>query len=313
MAQRTPIGAGTASERRLAPGHEDASVHTFLRGAPDVQLAWLRERGYPDATLLALHNACAQACFFCAGPGTTGVPDSERTPLAAARSQLRGRPEGVTRLLMGGNEPTLHPEFDTLLAEAGPAGFSRVELMTNGARLREAATRWARLGVAEVVVPLYSADAVTHDAIVGTRAWHEVADGLDASRAAGISARVHTLLLRENLAGLAALADLVRARWGSRLGVALLRDKGSFGHGRSAPPFGELVAALAGIPEPSRPVGIGTPDCLPTHQEEPALVAELYFRTQARRRGRGCVGCSSATCAGLVSGYEHDGVALSAP
>lgn len=286
-------------------------MHHFLRGTPLEQLSWLRERGYPDATLLALHNACAQACFFCAGPGTSGVPDAERTPAAAAHAQLRARPEGVTTLLVGGNEPTLHPDFDALLAGVAAAGFRRVELMTNGARLSDNAAGWARWGLAEVVVPLYSADAAVHDAVVGARSWGVVTAGLDAAKAAGISVRVHTLLLRQNLDGIEALARLVRERWGSRLGVALLRDKGSFGFTASAPPFRDLVSALVGIPPALRPVGIGTPACLPTAPEPAALVAELYFRTQARRRGRGCASCTEAACTGLVSGYEDAGIARS--
>jgi pyruvate-formate lyase-activating enzyme len=286
-------------------------VHHFLRGTPLEQLSWLRERGYPDATLLALHNACAQACFFCAGPGTTGVPDAERTPVAAALAQLRARPQGVTTLLVGGNEPTLHPDFDRLLAEVPAAGFRRVELMTNGARLAGHSEGWARLGLAEVVVPLYSAEAGVHDAVVGAPSWGVVTAGLDAARAAGVSVRVHTLLLRQNLDGLEALARLVRERWGSRLGVALLRDKGSFGFVASAPALPDLVSTLARIPPALRPVGIGTPACIPTAPEPPALVAELYFRTQARRRGTGCARCADAACTGLVSGYEDAGIARS--
>ncbi len=277
-----------------------------------MQRGWLLARGFPPATLLALHNACAQACFFCAGPGTTGVPDHARSTVEAGLAQLRARPDGVTRLLVGGNEPTLHPGFPSLLAAAREAGFERVDLMTNGEGLARHAEEWARLGVAEVVVPLYSAEAAVHDAIVGVQAWGEVVAGLDAAAAAGISVRVHTLLLVENLDGIGALASWVRSRWGSRLGVALLRNKGSFDFGRSAPSFTAMITALRAIPVPDRPLGIGTPACLPTHRDKPALVAELYFLTQQRRRGRGCVGCAAADCAGPVSGYEDAGVAMAA-
>jgi pyruvate-formate lyase-activating enzyme len=289
--------------------HEDADVHLFLRGNPAEQLAWLRARGYPDATLLALHNACAQRCFFCAGPGTTGVPPSEWSPETSALAQLAARPAGVRHLMVGGNEPTLHPAFEALLAAARAGGFRRVDLMTNGAGLAARAGAWAAAGVTEVVVPLYSAEADTHDAIVGARAWQGVVEGLDAAHAAGIAVRVHTLLLRENLPGLAALAALVRRRWGHRLGVAMLREKGSFDFVGSAPSFPALVRAVGDVPAVDRPVGIGTPDCLPTVREAPALVAELYFRTQARSRGRGCAPCGEAGCRGLVAGYTDAGVA----
>ncbi len=295
----------------MPPAHEDVALHTFLRGDPATQLAWLTERGLPPATLLALHNACAQRCFFCAGPGTVSVPDRERTPRAAGLAQLAARPEGVTRLMIGGNEPTLHPDFPELLRAVRPAGFATVELMTNGADLAANAAEWAALGVVEVIVPLYGVAPASHDGVAGVPSFDHVVAGLDAAAAAGIRVSVHTLLLRRTLNELAALNDLVRARWRTRLGVALLRDKGSFAFAAEAPPFAAAVAALTAIREAARPLGIGTPPCLPTHPEPPPLVADLYFRSQALAFGPGCDGCTARErCAGVVVAYAGEVVAL---
>ena len=108
----------------MPPEHEDATLHAFLRGDPGVQLAWLQARGLPAATLLALHNACAQRCFFCAGPGTVSVPEAERTPRSAALAHLQARPAGVRRLMIGGNAGRVYG-FDMALmsriaAKIGP-------------------------------------------------------------------------------------------------------------------------------------------------------------------------------------------------
>lgn len=288
----------------MTPRHEDPALHDFLRGDPAYQLAWLAARGLPAATCLALHNACAQRCFFCAGPGTVSVSDAERTPRSAAFAQLKARPPGVSRLLIGGNEPTLHPDFAALLAAARPAGFATVELMTNGAGLREHAPAWAAAGVVEVVVPLYGSAAAVHDDVCGVSCFEGVVAGLDAAAAAGIRVSVHTLLLRRTLPGLGALAAWVSARWGGRLGVALLRDKGSFAFAAEAPSFAEAVAAVAAIPAPIRPFGVGTPACLPTAPGAPPLVADLYFRSQLRGYGPGCEGCARRTgCGGVVAAY----------
>jgi len=291
----------------VAASHEDPDIYTFLGGDPATQAGWLAARGYPPATLLALHNACALRCFFCAGPGTIEVPAAEVTSAARAEAQLAARPDGVDRLLVGGNEPTLHPEFERLLVAARPAGFRRVELMTNGAALRSRAADWARRGVAEVVVPLYGADAATHDGVVGAAAFTDVLRGLDAALQAGIAVRVHTLLLRRTLGQLGALAALVQGRWGTRLGVALLRDKGRFDFAAEAPRFSAAAAAVAAVPFPVRPLGIGVPRCLPTVDEPPPLVAELYFRSQARVFGPGCTGCAAArACGGVVAAYAGE-------
>lgn len=288
----------------MPPAHENAAIHAFLRGNPAEQLAWLQARGLPPATLLALHNACAQRCFFCAAPGTVSVPDGERTTRNTAFAQLNARPSGVTRLLIGGNEPTLHPDFSDLLHAARPAGFSSIELMTNGADLGVHAEVWALAGVAEVIVPLYAASAPLHDEVCGAICFQRVVAGLDAAFAAGIRVSVHTLLLRRTLTELPVLATLVTERWGTRLGVALLRDKGSFNFATEAPTFSDAAAAVAAVPASIRPFGIGTPRCLDTVAAEAPLVAELYFRSQVRSYGPGCEGCGLREgCGGVVEAY----------
>ena len=290
----------------MVPTHEDSAIHTFLRENPHYQRAWLRDRGLPEATLLALHNSCAQRCFFCAGPGTVAVPEAEWTSRGSAMAQMERRPQSVRRLLIGGNEPTLHPDFLVLLNAARGAGFESVDLMTNGRDLAANAESWHTAGLTEVVVPLYAANAALHDEVCGAVVYDQVVAGLDAAHAIGISVRVHALLLRRTLSALPDLARMVRERWGTRLGVGLLRDKGSFDFTGEAPAFDECVVAVERIPEPFRPLGIGTPACLPTFPEAPPLLADLYFRTQAKAYGPACDGCSfRANCSGAVAAYTN--------
>ena len=117
---------------------------------------------------------------------------------------------------------------------------------------------------------------------------------------------MHTLLLRRNLAALADLAEMVATRWHSRLGVALLRDKGSFDFAGEAPRFDAAATTITAIAERYRPYGIGTPLCLPTGDQASPLVAELYFRSQARAKGAACGGCAAADrCGGPVTAYRE--------
>ncbi len=290
---------------RVAPTHEDPDLHLLLRGAPRAQLAWLRARGLPDATLLALHNACQQRCFFCAGPGTSEVARGEISSLAAALAHLAARPDGVTRLLVGGNEPTAHPEFDAVLQAIRPSGFSSFELMTSGATLRQRLAACLSAGLAEVVVPLYSAEAALHDKIVGAPSFHTVVAGLDAAHAAGVRVRVHTLLWRETVDGLGRLATLVSTRWACRLGVALPRDKDRFDFSASVPDFLTAAHAVAALPPELRPLGLLTPACLPTFTATPPLLAELYFRSQRRTFGAACTACAlRPDCSGAVVAWR---------
>ncbi|MFZ5480000.1 MAG: radical SAM protein [Myxococcota bacterium] len=291
----------------MRPDHEDPAIHALMSASPADQLAWLRFRGYPPAVLLALTNACAQRCFFCAGPGTTHV---ERvTSDTEIRAHLGGRPDGVDRLLVGGNEPTLHPSFEWILRSARTLGYTRVELMTNGATLRRHAARWASLGLAEVVVPLYGTNAAEHDAVAGVPCFDAVVAGLDEAYAAGVRVRVHTLFLRRTLHALGHLAGFVRQRYGERLAVGLPRSKPVWDWRAEAPTFEEIRASLPDVALLVAPLclrwgagdgpipGAGEPD-------EAALLARLYFASQARVYPAACGGCPSRErCPGVVAAY----------
>lgn len=307
----------------MIPPHEDPAVHTFLRADPSAQVAWLRARGLPDAVLLPVLNACAQRCVFCAGPGTSDLPSAANSRLDAARRHLQARPAGVTRLLIGGNEPTLHPDFEQILTDARDAGFTRFDLLTNGTTLTTNAARWAGLGLTEVVAPLYADRADLHDRIAGVSCFDDVIAGLDAAHTVGIRVRVHSLALTPTLERLPALAQLVADRYGDRVHVGLLRAKPGVGWATLAAPLDRVREALR-----SADVGlVGAPSCLrwgegrgvapgahTVSAEAPALLAELYFRSQSRGFAASCAECPHrASCPGLVDAYlSHPGSTESA-
>ncbi len=297
---------------QVVPSHEDPAVHAFLAGTPAYQVAWLGDRGLPAAVLLPLVNACGQRCFFCAGPGTVSVPPGDVTRWAQVEAHLDARPAGVTRLLVGGNEPTLHPHFDDALLRAVDAGFERVDLMTNGATLGDHAARWAAAGVREVVVPLYGTRAAEHDAAAGVACFDAVNAGLHAAHRAGITVRVHTLLTREVLPQLGELSAFVTGSFGTPLAAALLRPKPVFQWAAHAPSLGEIRRALAGLDVDL----LVAPLCLGWGQGDgllpgagragppAALLATLYFSTQARTYASPCGACPArSACPGVVSAY----------
>ncbi len=295
----------------MVPTHEDPAVHAFLAGGPDFQVEWLRARGLPAAVLLPLLNACAQRCFFCAGPGTITVAARDVTPWDRIDAHLRP-PPAVSRLLVGGNEPTLHPRFDDALRLARERGFEHIDLMTNGASLSVRARVWATLGVQEVVVPLYGITAAEHDAIAGVACFEQVVAGLHEAHDAGMRVSIHTLAMRDTLPRLEALAAYTREQFGTRLGLGLLRPKPMFDWSRHAVSFGQIRSTLAGVDVEL----LAAPLCLAWGQGDEVLpgpsnapsdrspLATIYFLTQRRRYLPACDVCPSrAACAGVVAGY----------
>jgi molybdenum cofactor biosynthesis enzyme MoaA len=290
--------------QRSAP-YEDESVRRFLGAPPDEQARTLTTLGLPPAVALLLVNACENRCFFCASPGTTSVPPGAVTRLEAAKAHLSARPEGVTTLLVGGNEPTVHPDFDAIIAHAHAAGFTHVELMTSGLGLGETSrlARWRHLGLESVAVPIYASHGALHDEVTGTSSFDRLVLGLDAAHTAGIVLHLHTLLLRRTATELPALARMVWSRWGVPLAVAPLREKPSlFRLADEALPLDEVAPLLASIEVPIARLGLST--CFA--RERPmatSLVMEMYFRSQRRRFVDGCSTCLDRTaCPGIVDG-----------
>ena len=295
---------------------EDPRVHEVLSGSVASQHAALSRWGFPPTRLLLLYNACAHRCFFCASAGTSDRAPGDQTPWEQIADRLSpALPSEQGRLMVGGNEPVLHPDWPRLLARAAAQGFDDVALMTSGVGLDDPTrlAEWVAHGLRSVVVPLYSASAGPHDAVVGQRAHAALLDGLDAAVAAGLKVHVHTLALRQTLAGLPELARLCDQRWGTPLVLAPVREKPAlFDFQAEAADLVTLHDALVRWPAslPLRLVGL--PACLdPLRSREVPLAVDLYFRSQARRFGAACTDCSArGRCPGVVQGQlEHHGEA----
>lgn len=291
---------------RPAPCQEDATVHSFMWARAADQAALLQQWGMAPAVAVVLVNACANRCFFCAQPGTVTVPASDITPWARVEAHVRGpRPPGVDRLMIGGNEPTLHPDFDRLMAVAADAGFTSIDLMTSGMSLSDPVrlARWVSQGLRRVAVPLYADHADVHDAVVGSTAFDRTVAGLDAARALGVEVYIHTLALRRNQRFLAALARMAKDRWGQPLAIAPVREKdGLFAWDEEALTLSEVRAWSQSQPEGFPITLLGWPTCLDRSRARGSVQGiEMYFRTQLRRFTPPCEGCADRpACLGVV-------------
>ncbi|MBY5401041.1 His-Xaa-Ser system radical SAM maturase HxsC [Rhizobium leguminosarum] len=156
---------------------------------------------------------CDQLCVMCSQP-----PKKQHTDLFGqfAEAALLS-PRGVVIGISGG-EPLLHKSrlFDMLRAVSQARPDVTFHILTNGQHFQPSDVEaMLEIGTERVLwgVPLYSADPATHDEIVGkSGAFGQVAKGLGVLMSAGASVELRTVVMRQNVAGLADLADFVFTR-----------------------------------------------------------------------------------------------------
>lgn len=275
---------------------------------------------------LALDYRCNLRCVGC----HACFDDGASLPPAATRARLEeARARGVTRLWLGGGEPTLRDDLLRVVATARALGFDTVCLQTNGLRLAYPAYLDALIaaGVTEFRVNAKSHDAAIHDRLSGREGAHALlvtALGLLAARAQRVVADV--LVTRSTGP---ALAETVRVL--SALGVtsfclwwlSAVDDEEA---AEEVPRFTDLVPALAEAAATAQLLGVGleslhTPPCvLPPSwralyhpvSELALVVVEPQNRTFELERSPieggaylpGCAGCSARPrCLGPRADY----------
>jgi MoaA/NifB/PqqE/SkfB family radical SAM enzyme len=148
---------------------------------------------------------CAMACRFCAS-----APDFAVMSKAQAEGLLGDlAARGIDNLVLGGGEPFLWPHGLRELAERARSLGFLVQVCTSGADLPDGFERLPAFD--RFILPLEAADAATHDRLRIHPGGHHrlVLARLEALVAAGRELTISTVVTRENLAGLPALAALL--------------------------------------------------------------------------------------------------------
>jgi len=169
---------------------------------------------------LILNGPCEQHCAFCSIPDTFPPSDEGDAELAGHRAVLEARfARGARVLRLTGVDPLASSFVLPLLEHARALGFEEVMINSPCTRLSDRAfaeaiahTLPARRGV---MVPLYGADAHTHDAVVDRIGAHaQVMQALDhLSELLGPrDVQLSTVLVPEVLANIGALVAHARSR-----------------------------------------------------------------------------------------------------
>jgi len=149
---------------------------------------------------------CTMACRFCGSDADFGVMTMAQAETLL--TQLAAR--GIRNLVLGGGEPFLWPHGLLELADHARSMGFLVQVCTNGIHLPEG---FEQLAVFDrFILPLEAADAALHDRLRIHPGGHHrlVMARLEALVAAGREITISTVVTRENLGALPALAVLLR-------------------------------------------------------------------------------------------------------
>lgn len=124
---------------------------------------------------LALGYECNAPCRFCTSWNTQSGAVSFETAAARMRAY---RESGAAGIIFGGGEPSIHPDFLTLVKQAKTLGYSKIEVKTNGIRFcyPEFAAACMSAGVDSFSVSLWGHDPASHDLMAGRTGAFEMTE-----------------------------------------------------------------------------------------------------------------------------------------
>jgi radical SAM protein with 4Fe4S-binding SPASM domain len=131
-------------------------------------------------------------------------PDYKRRSLSAEKwmSLLDILPPSLEKVILSGGEPTLHPEFESIVSGLEVRCFDYA-IFTNG--------RWPNPGhlitilrasthFSGFLVSLHGVDAASHEAFTGiSGSYHETLDNIQKARTAGLPIGLSTVITQQNL------------------------------------------------------------------------------------------------------------------
>ena len=179
-------------------------------GALALEKIEARERAAHEQHLwVRLTSCCNNRCVFCLDADSH---DNRHVSVEEVREQMEaGRRQGVTRLILSGGEPSIHPSYLDLLRLGQKLGYRKIQTITNGRMF--AYPRFLRAcldaGLSEITFSIHGHDAELHDRLVGVPgAFEQALAGLRAALADGRPVvNVDVCLNRQNIRELPKILD----------------------------------------------------------------------------------------------------------
>lgn len=174
----------------------------------------------PTLAYLELIPACSNRCPSCLNGSFIADFHTRALKPVFHRPSLTGDewlsilshlPGTLSSVILSGGEPTLHPDFATLITEISARGLEFV-IFTNG-RWHKPAQMLAMLGGLPLfrgfLVSLHGAAAGTHDSFTGAiGSFAETVSNIRAAAVSGLPVSLSTVITQENLTELASIVEL---------------------------------------------------------------------------------------------------------
>lgn len=168
---------------------------------------------YPDTALITLMVAgCDLSCIFCDTPQEgMAIRFSTRESVRASLAAMSGTCSSV---LFTGGEPSRLRWLTETLRDARELGYQFIQMQSHAGAAADPAVAdaWIAAGLDAIDVPIYGADAETHEAITRTPgSFQDTLMGLENLRARGAQSVVHTTLFESNVAHLESIVRKIES------------------------------------------------------------------------------------------------------
>jgi len=181
-----------------------------------------------ERTDLKVGFACNNRCAFCAQGGKRD--EQAFIPREELEARMRRAFRPGRGLVLTGGEPTIHKQIIGIVETGRAIGYQQIQIQTNGRALayRALVARLRRAGVTEFSPALHGADAETHDAL--TRApgsFQQTVDGIRNAVESGAGVVTNSVVVRQNLAQLGAIVEMLASLGVKRAQLALVHPVGT--------------------------------------------------------------------------------------
>ena len=144
------------------------------------------EAAHDRRNWVRLTHDCNNRCTFCLD--SNALNGAIRSAEEIKIQIIEGRKKGMTRLILSGGEPTIHPNFLDFVRLGKKAGYRKIQTVTNGRMFSypEFLQRAADYGLDEITFSLHGHTPKLHDRLVGVPgAFEQEVKGLKAALAMG--------------------------------------------------------------------------------------------------------------------------------